>query len=80
MKIKNNGGKLSDKEIRELQSLYKQREEIAVKALTNGEKEQNVFWLEYQLIVKSHQSQKLLKSSKRRIKHVMMRKRCKETL
>ena len=37
---KNNGGKLSDKEIRELQSLYKQREEIAVKALTNGEKEQ----------------------------------------
>ena len=37
---KNNGGKLSDKEIRELQSLYKQREEVAVKALTNGEKEQ----------------------------------------
>ncbi|WP_195832329.1 peptidoglycan DD-metalloendopeptidase family protein, partial [Staphylococcus haemolyticus] len=37
---RNNSGKLSDKEIRELQSLYKQREEVAVKALTNGEKEQ----------------------------------------
>ena len=40
---RNNSGKLSDKEIRELQSLYKQREEVAVKALTNGEKNKTCF-------------------------------------
>ncbi|EJD80587.1 phage tail tape measure protein [Staphylococcus epidermidis] len=37
---RNNGGKLTDKEVKDLESLYKQRQEIAVKALSNGEKEQ----------------------------------------
>ena len=35
---RNNGGKLTDKEVKDLESLYKQRQEIAVKALSNGEK------------------------------------------
>ena len=34
---RNNGGKLTDKEVKDLESLYKQRQEIAVKALSNGE-------------------------------------------
>ena len=39
---RNNGGKLTDKEVKDLESLYKQRQEIAVKALSNGEKEQRI--------------------------------------
>ena len=39
---RNNGGKLTDKEVKDLESLYKQRQEIAVKALSNGEKEQHI--------------------------------------
>ena len=35
---RNNGGKLTDKEVKDLESLYKQRQEIAVKALSNGKR------------------------------------------
>ena len=40
---RNNGGKLTDKEVKDLESLYKQRQEIAVKALSNGEKNNDAF-------------------------------------
>ena len=40
---RNNGGKLTDKEVKDLESLYKQRQEIAVKALSNGKKNNSAF-------------------------------------
>ena len=73
---RNNGGKLTDKEVKDLESLYKQRQEIAVKALSNGEKEQRI--LTRMSINRKVSVEDASETVKKQIKHVMMQKDAKK--
>ena len=75
---RNNGGKLTDKEVKDLESLYKQRQEIAVKALSNGEKEQQRILTRMSINRKAVSVEDASETVKKQIKHVMMQKDAKK--
>ena len=61
-------GKLSKSETKELQRLYEQRNNLAVKSLSKGEKNNNVLCRVCRLTVEQCRLKKLLRQSKNQLK------------